>query len=185
MLVWYNNLSRKVIAVKTVESKKLILHWDTTQKSHEGLREISKVIEVALPILENFVQKELKVYQSGVSLLELQMTLCGGAKIKSLNRDYRQKDKITDVLSFPVHDTLREFDGWMGPLNIGDLFICREVAKKQAKEFKITYAQEVIHLLVHGFLHLLGYDHELGGNEEKLMFDHEEKLVAKIYKKLF
>ena len=67
---------------------------------------------------------------------------------------------------------------------LGDIFICREVALRQAKEFGISIEEEILHLFIHGFLHLCGYDHEISREEEKLMFGLEEKLLEKISKKL-
>lgn len=124
----------------------------------------------------------------GVKEVNLGMTLCGKAKIKSLNREYRQKDYVTDVLSFPVYENLRPDkkvkEKSLSHMELGDLVICREKALSQSKEFEITYEQEVIHLAVHGFLHLLGFDHELSLKEEKIMEKEEEGLVGKIYKAL-
>jgi probable rRNA maturation factor len=116
------------------------------------------------------------------------MTLCGKTKIRSLNQIYRRKDYATDVLSFPVHENLR-FDRSVQEKNpptleLGDLVICRDVAKKQAREFGVSYEQEIIHLAVHGFLHLLGFDHEISRKEEIIMEGLEADLVKKIYKKL-
>lgn len=124
----------------------------------------------------------------GVKVVSISMTLCGRTKIRSLNREYRQKDYATDVLSFPVYENLRP-DKKPGAKNLpemelGDLVICKEIAKSQAREFGITYEQEIIHLAVHGFLHLLGFDHEISVKEEKIMEKYESELVNKIYKKL-
>lgn len=124
----------------------------------------------------------------GVKEVNLGMTLCGKSKIRSLNKEYRQKDYVTDVLSFPVYENLRPDkkvkEKSLAMMELGDLIICREKAKSQAKEFDITYEQEVIHLAVHGFLHLLGFDHELSLKEEKIMEKEESALVGKIYKAL-
>ena len=82
-----------------------------------------------------------------------------------LNSQYRAKDKITDVLSFPVHDDLRKtVDPTVtngGMLLLGDIFICEGVAIEQAKNNGISLRQEISELFIHGMLHLLGYDHEL------------------------
>ena len=67
-------------------------------------------------------------------------------------------------------------------VELGDLFICKEIAKSQALGFNISYEQEVIHLAVHGFLHLLGFDHEVSLKEEQIMENYESDLVTKIYK---
>lgn len=149
---------------------------------------MKRYLQACLPVFEDFIlsKKGLNLKASGIKEIELTLTLCGATKIRTLNRDYRQKDKKTDVLSFPVHEELR--DGadlmMMSMLNLGDVIICKEVATSQAREFKIDLEGEVIHLLVHGFLHVLGYDHEISKEEEKIMQDLESKLLSKISKRL-
>lgn len=143
-----------------------------------------------LPILEKsfgaFLTKN--PHFGGVKVVTISMTLCGKTKIRRLNQEYRQKDYATDVLSFPIYDNLRPDkivrEKNLPQVELGDLVICKEIAKKQSKEFGITYEQEVIHLAVHGFLHLLGFDHEISAKEEKIMESYESELVNKIYKKL-
>jgi probable rRNA maturation factor len=124
----------------------------------------------------------------GVKVVSISMTLCGKVKIQNLNRQYRQKDYATDVLSFPLYENLRPDkkckEKNLPYLELGDLIICKTIAKSQAKEFGITYDQELIHLATHGFLHLLGFDHEISAKEEKIMESFESELVEKIYKKM-
>lgn len=130
-------------------------------------------------------------------VLVLNLTLCGERKIQTLNRDYRNKDKKTDVLSFPLIQSSRIEDKKQfrlknevflppGPceLMIGDIFVCKEVAKLQAIEYHVSYRDELIHLYCHGFLHLLGFDHELSAREEKIMQKWEDYLIEEISKKL-
>jgi probable rRNA maturation factor len=148
--------------------------------------------QVQFDSLLTYVEKSFESYlvknahMKGVKEVSLNLTLCGRAKIKSLNKKFRQKDKVTDVLSFGVHENLRPdlgpFTKNLPAIDLGDIFICKEVAKTQAIEFEITFEMEVIHQLVHGFLHLLGYDHEISEKEELLMEKEELKLVKKIYK---
>lgn len=124
----------------------------------------------------------------GVQDVSISMTLCGKRKIQTMNQKYRNIDKATDVLSFPVFQNLRpdklSKEKNLPQIELGDLIICKEVAKSQARKFQISYEQELIHLAVHGFLHLLGFDHELSLKEEKIMEKYEADLVSKIYKKL-
>ena len=82
---------------------------------------------------------------------ELCILLCDDAKIKALNTQFRQKDKITDVLSFPQ----KEADGYLG-----DIAISWPQAQRQAVEIGQSLEEEVRFLILHGVLHLLGYDHE-------------------------
>lgn len=91
-------------------------------------------------------------------------------QIKELNKYYRNKDTYTDVLSFPNDD--EEFN------SLGDIFICIEVAINQAKEYKHSEIREISFLAVHGYLHLLGYDHETE-EEEKEMIKLQEEILNK------
>lgn len=147
-------------------------------------------VEGVLPLVEKTFEEFLKKnpHFKGVKEVTITLTLCGKAKIKKLNKDYRGKDYATDVLSFPVYENLRpdkkSREKALPQVELGDLVICRDVAKSQAKEFEISYVQEVIHLASHGFLHLLGFDHEISAKEEKIMQGYEDDLVKKIYKRL-
>lgn len=96
---------------------------------------------------------------------EIHMALTDDARIRVLNREYRRKDKATDVLSFPQFQpseisgrSTRKVDA-PGPY-LGDLVISTETTLKQAKEFGVTKREELARLVVHGVLHLCGYDHE-------------------------
>lgn len=140
-------------------------------------------------IIQKFLfSQDLLVRSNKVIKLELTLHLCGNQRIRTLNKQHRGKDGPTDVLSFPVHENLRAGTILSWPLerhvHLGDIFISRDVAVRQAKEFGITYEQEILHLLVHGILHLCGYDHEISDEEETIMIGHEQRMVAKIYKKL-
>lgn len=99
--------------------------------------------------------------------------------VKRLNRDYRGKDKITDVLSFA-----EEKDGFIeyGKSNyLGEIVICVDRAKRQAKEYNYTLKQEIARLLVHGLAHLVGFDHEnVTAKEAEKMFTFEKKVMKMI-----
>jgi probable rRNA maturation factor len=86
-------------------------------------------------------------------------------QMRQLNRDYRGSDKPTDVLSFAYHEgadelELAELDG-----HLGDLVISVETAERYAQELGLTFARELEHLVIHGTLHLAGYDHETDDGE--------------------
>ena len=90
----------------------------------------------------------------------------------SLNKQYRQKDYPTDVLSFPFNEEVPD-EGFY----LGDIFICYPVADEQAKENNVTLDQELLTLMIHGLLHLAGYDHEMDSGE---MSELQEKLMEKL-----
>ena len=80
---------------------------------------------------------------------ELSLVLSDDLQIRALNRDYRNKDKATNVLSFPQS----------GPL-LGDIILARETIAREAGEKNITFESHVTHLIMHGWLHLQGFDHQ-------------------------
>lgn len=112
----------------------------------------------------------------GLSGRELSILLTGDAGIRRLNRAYRRRDRPTDVLSF----SLRE--GRFGDVSsaLGDVVISLETARRQARENGVTLRQEVDRLLVHGILHLAGYDHEVSAREERRMKRKEREMLRKI-----
>ncbi|MBU3965516.1 rRNA maturation RNase YbeY [Patescibacteria group bacterium] len=113
---------------------------------------------------------------------EISLVICGKKKIRNINRLYRKKDKITDVLSFGDQkpDFIAAPDG---TLRLGEIFICYPVAEKQARQYGYSAKEEMARLLIHGILHLAGYDHEKSAREAKKMFKLQEKIIAKIFKK--
>ena len=146
-------------------------------------RKFKSHITKIIPILEAFSLKDLK--RCGATSLSMNLTICGDKRMRTLNRSYRNLDKTTDVLSFSLYDDLRSGQETLfGPVELGDIFISWPKVLKQANEFKVSPEQELIHLIVHGYLHLLGYDHELSQKEEILMEKYEQDLVKKIYKEL-
>lgn len=91
--------------------------------------------------------------------------------IRKLNKTYRKKDKATDVLSFPMNT-----EGLLG-----DIVISLQRASIQAKSFRVTFHEEVCRLLIHGFLHLLGFDHEnVSKKEAEKMRRTEKKILTKV-----
>ncbi|HNX24550.1 MAG TPA: rRNA maturation RNase YbeY [Spirochaetota bacterium] len=99
--------------------------------------------------------------------------------IKSINSGYRGKDKPTDVISFAYRDD--PFPVIDNPVEeLGDIYISLERASEQAVEYEVTLADELKRLVIHGVLHLLGYDHELSEEDEKRMNILEEKIFNAI-----
>ena len=111
---------------------------------------------------------------AGVPDSEVSCTLVSDPAIHELNRDYRSKDKPTDVLSFAQNEG--EFAG-LNPELLGDVIISVETAERQRDER--TLLDEVTHLLIHGVLHLLGHDHEKD-DEAEVMEAEERRIWAEI-----
>jgi probable rRNA maturation factor len=172
-----------------VESDKLcvyVLDNSRTADQKQGAIKFIESLSKSFSAFESFLfnNSHMSFDSRGVERVELSLMLCGDKKIKSLNEQYRDKNKVTDVLSFQQHDGLRDQGQLLPFVELGDLFICRSRALKQAKEYSIRYNDELIHLFVHGFLHLLGFDHEISEEEEKVMSAHEAYLIEQISKKL-
>ena len=126
-------------------------------------RKIKKIFDLALKECE--IKEDVAVNVFFVSEKE----------IKSLNKEHRDIDKITDVLSFPMleikpGDNLENFkDDLFKEIFLGDIAICINRAKQQAKEYGHSFKREVCFLALHGLLHLLGYDHIKKQDETKMM----------------
>jgi len=96
--------------------------------------------------------------------------------IRTINRDYRKKDSPTDVISFAYRE-----DPFPGIEDVqeelGDIYLSIERAREQAEEYGVTLADELKRLIVHGMLHLLGYDHETSPEDEAVMRAKEEEIL--------
>jgi len=106
---------------------------------------------------------------------ELSLALIGNTEMQKLNAKYRHKDYPTDVLSFPIEETLPA-----AHRVLGDVIISVQMARQQARERGRTTDEEMVTLLVHGIVHLLGYDHERSAKDARAM----KRLENKIYRQL-
>lgn len=96
---------------------------------------------------------------------ELSLVLTDDASIRAINAEWRNKDKATNVLSFPAFD-IAPGDA-PGPM-LGDIIIARETVEREAQEENKSFDQHLHHMIVHGLLHLLGYDHENDEEAEEM-----------------
>lgn len=112
---------------------------------------------------------------------EVSITFVDNERIHQLNEEYRNVDRETDVLSFPMGEN-GEYDTNYdtGAKILGDIVISVEKAMEQAKMYNHSLQREIGFLTVHSMLHLLGYDHEQGGIEEVRMREKEETVLTKI-----
>lgn len=141
-------------------------------------RQLNQWLFMAGDVLQLLLQNKI-VKTKNLKSLHVSLLICGDARIRELNRQYRYKDKVTDVLSFPANENLRKGTFAEPVLFLGDLAICHPQTKRQAKKFKIGYFDEFIHLFFHGVIHLMGFDHEVSLKEEKLMETWEQEALKK------
>jgi len=134
----------------------------TVQIDEEFLKKIAqKVLEGESAIRQLAERKE----ESNLSI-----ALVGQGRIRELNKRYRGKNRVTDVLAFPNKDynpPTTSSQPSVGPLGLGEMVICLREVKKNAKKFSSTFEKELVRVLIHGILHLLGYDHEKGEKTAK------------------
>ena len=109
---------------------------------------------------------------------EISLTLVEPEEIKSLNAEYRNVDSVTDVLSFPQYDDIRNPDNPQA-ICLGDVVICDDTARRQAEEYGHSYERELVYLFVHSVLHLLGYDH-MDEEERREMRTREENVMRRV-----
>ena len=117
------------------------------------------------------MEKALK--DLGCDKRELSILITGDDQIHELNRQYLNRDRPTNVLSFPMAG-----DDRIGTGMLGDIVISVDTAKMEADEMGITFHERIYELLVHGLLHLMGYDHEKTEKDEKIMRKEEKRLLS-------
>ena len=110
--------------------------------------------------------------------VEISVTFVSSEEIHELNKIYRDKDAVTDVLSFPQYDTLDDVKT-EGILCLGDVVICPEQALLQADEYGHSGERELVYLFVHSVFHLLGYDH-IEDEDKNEMRTQEERIMSQI-----
>ena len=111
--------------------------------------------------------------------VEVSVTLVNDKQIKELNKIYRNTDRVTDVLSFPMGENGKyDTDPNSGAKILGDMVISMETAVEQAERFGHSLQREVGYLTAHSMLHLLGYDHEDNGLQRLRMREKEEKVMT-------
>ena len=128
-----------------------------------------KSVSVREGTLRRVTAKLLQLLDEGEA--EVCIALVGDTKMRRLNRTYRSKDRSTDVLAFAY----RKVESDVAPL-LGDVVISIPTARRQAKAFDHSLDEEVLRLLIHGVLHLVGYDHERSRQQARRMERKETEL---------
>jgi probable rRNA maturation factor len=140
---------------------------ETNEVSEEQIHEIESLL--------NFAAKKEKVEEQS----EVSVTFVSNERIQEINSEYRHKDNPTDVISFAMEELGEgevELIGVEMPRVLGDIIISVPKAKEQAEEFGHSFLRELGFLSVHGFLHLLGYDH-MTESDEKVMFTLQKDIL--------
>ncbi|MGB9620865.1 MAG: rRNA maturation RNase YbeY [Brevinematia bacterium] len=106
--------------------------------------------------------------------VEMSIVLCDNKEMKEYNSTYRGKDYPTDVLSFVDGERIGRY------IYLGDIIISIDKVIEQSKEFEVEPEEEFVRLLVHGILHLIGYDHETSEEDEKIMMEIQDKIIDEV-----
>ncbi|MDH4129307.1 MAG: rRNA maturation RNase YbeY [Spirochaetota bacterium] len=119
---------------------------------------------------------------SGIKDKSLSLVLVGEQRIRNLNKKYRKKNKVTDVLSFGMDGTEAIRINKISEINkfLGEIVICPSYVRKSAKRQNRSYQSELTEILIHGILHLLGYDHEHKKENAKKMLELQKKILNSI-----
>ncbi|MGB9867845.1 MAG: rRNA maturation RNase YbeY [Bacillota bacterium] len=137
----------------------------------KGIPELdeARLVEICRRVLE---RTALEVGENPDGL-EVSVLFTDEEEVRALNRDYRGADKPTDVLSFPLRESREEEPKVAGEIEgpelLGDIVISVDTAVRQAKDFGETVEEELVRLLCHGMLHLLGFDHATPEQEAQMM----------------
>ena len=126
----------------------------------------------------DYIKEILKRSLKGLSVegVQVSVIVTDNEAIREINSQYRNKDRATDVISFAYReDPFPEVEQELEEL--GDIYLSLERALEQSKEYEVTLKEETARLLVHGLLHLLGYDHERSKEDERIMEQKEEEVL--------
>ena len=124
---------------------------------------------------EDFLKKTAKMVLEGEhpskgrvpEEVNLSIALVGQGRMRELNKKYRKKNRVTDVLAFPYSDS-------------GEVIVCLKEVKKNAKRYETTFEKELSKVLIHGILHLLGYNHEKSEVQAKKLEEKENYYLEKL-----
>lgn len=137
---------------------------DVFNETNEDIKEITELKKL-LPYLASYFKLDNIICS---------VIIINNDAIKKINKEYRNIDKETDVISFALEDDKIINDS---PIRVlGDIYISIDKAKQQSKEYKHSLKRELCFLMTHGFLHLLGYDH-MKKEDEEVMFPLQEKIL--------
>lgn len=137
-------------------------------------------------IIEKVIQKCFEVEHINPTSLYICVTLTNPKNIREINKEYRNIDKETDVLSFPIFtkEELQKIScdddqKKLNEIELGDIILCNDVIREHAKEYGTGLYRETLYMITHAMFHLLGYDHEVE-EDKKMMRTKEEVVLSQI-----
>jgi len=138
--------------------------------------ETNNTLEEYSELYEKLFLKTLKTLNLSSKYI-VSVTIVSKEEIHRINREYRHIDRPTDVISFAFLDDKKEIvKGGDIPIDLGEIYICYDVAEENAKKYGNTLKRELCFLSVHGYLHLLGYDH-ITKEDETIMFGLQDVIL--------
>ena len=145
---------------------------DLTNETNLDIKGILKDYRNIAKVTQNKVGKK--------GTFEVSVTIVDIETIHDINKKYRNIDRPTDVISFAFldNDDLPVIKGM--PILLGDIYICKEIAIKQADEYSHSLRRELAFLFTHGLLHLFGYDHVNSKEEEEIMFKLQDEILNEV-----
>lgn len=142
---------------------------------YQDIEEDKKYEEIVDKVFEAcFKEEDLYDYKMYISII-----LTNEENIQKINKEYRNIDKATDVLSFPMFQPDEIDEAKKREEVLGDIIVCMPIVKKQAVEYEHSIEREFAYMLVHGFYHLMGYDHMVEEDKVK-MRAKEETVLGKL-----
>lgn len=139
----------------------------------------SESVETYEAMITTVVNETIKQENLTNEMLECSFIFVDNEQIREINANYRQKDAVTDVITFAIEDEMPgeiKIQGIPMPRMLGDVFISLPRTREQAERYGHSFERELSFLAVHGCLHLLGYDH-IEPEEEKIMFGKQEDVL--------
>jgi len=133
-----------------------------------------------IPIDQKFLKRIVRIILEGEKKKrsEISLVLADLEKIKALNKKYLKRNRPTDVLAFPEPESFPQKS--KENFNLGEIIICPQQVKKNAKKYNLSFKKELARVLTHGILHLLGYNHEASPKKAKEMEKKENYYLSKI-----
>ena len=148
---------------------------EIAELEYKGIEEKAEYKKIVQKVYQAcFKEEDLYDYEIYVSII-----LSDEEYIQKINSEYRNIDKVTDVLSFPMFEKEEIQDAKHNKEALGDIIVCIPKVKAQAEEFGHSFEREFMYMLVHGFYHLMGYDH-IQEEDKKEMRDKEENILKKV-----